>query len=56
MLVSHGPRPPENARLKNAGQIIGGASGRTVWASADSTSKTALTGFPQWERCSAPVR
>jgi hypothetical protein len=56
MLVSHGPRPPENVRLKNAGQIIGGASGRTIWASADSKSKTAFTQFPESERCSAPMR
>jgi hypothetical protein len=31
MLVIHGPRPPESVRLKNNGQIIGGASGRTIW-------------------------
>jgi hypothetical protein len=45
MLAIHGPRPPENVRLKNAGQIIGGASGRTIWASADSKSKPLLSDF-----------
>jgi hypothetical protein len=56
MLVSHGPRPPENERLKNASQIIGGASGRIIWALADSESKATFTRFPESERCSAPVR
>jgi hypothetical protein len=31
MLVSHGPRLSENVRLKNAGQINGGTSGRIIW-------------------------
>jgi hypothetical protein len=56
MLVSHGPRPPENECLKNTCQISGGVSGRTIWASADSESKTAFTRFPESERCFAPVR
>jgi hypothetical protein len=56
MLVSHGPRPPENVRIKNTSQIIGGVSGRTIWASADSEPKTVFTRFPESERCSSPVR
>jgi hypothetical protein len=56
MIVSHGPRPPENLHLKNTCQVIGGASGRTIWASADSESKPAFTRFPESERYSAPVR
>jgi hypothetical protein len=43
-------------RLKNAGQIIGGVSSRTIWALADSESKTAFTRFPASERRSAPAR
>jgi hypothetical protein len=55
MLVSHRPHPPEKARLKNAGQAIGDACGRTIWASADSESNTASTRFPESERRSDPV-
>jgi hypothetical protein len=31
MLVSRGSRPPENVRIKTAGQILRDVSGRTIW-------------------------